>query len=875
MDVLNFIKKYINPETKSKLDIKKYIDAEVPTLENSIKQALESGSSCEYLDYFMERRYLDELGYWDPYPLLEDKSIGWIRINRLPVNPMNKDGYELLPRWQSVLATLHSWNAPVIFLIQRANGHTNIYLGVMADDVDTELRHFKNVVTNCMAGISLEELDQKTQLQVGKELLKQPEGGALTGIPSFRKNTNSGLLQTLDQIAFGIQDQYGNDIDFSFVVVADPIHDSAITHSLSQLQQLSSTVHTMVRTSFSENAGKSYSHTEGTSKSEAESKATTKDKMPIEVQGVKLGSSETVTKTTTVTESTSDTVQSSSSFTTNKEVVNKFAEYTEHLTEMHAERLRAGRNLGFWNVGIYVLSGVEDNVVTLLGMLRSIYSGDKTYIEPIRTHFFRRNSAAVEIAQGCNLMSFGENRQDLKEWHMLGRIYQDLSTPLNTEELSLVTSLPQNDVPGLRFVRTSVRFANNPGNASGENPLVIGKIKDYGIVQSNEYKIDVNTLVRHALVAGSTGCGKTTTCKTIINSVIDRNIPFLIIEPAKDEYVRWALQQKKQGKQINIFMPGIEKFEDVLLDRLKINPFQPAAIDNAPIDMMTRCEQMTAIVNASLPNSDVLPVIIDETFFTYLTSQDFGKDFLRGEMQQRSEYPKLDGVLEIAKRILKNRGYSQEVSNGLAAALETRFTYLTRGKRGDILNVRNSTSWDKLFNQPTVINLSKIANSKDKALIMSLLLLSLYEYKISAYTYDEKYRSEAQANKLMHLTVIEEAHNVLAKPGQDSLGTGNPQQVVADLFSNILSEVRSFGEGFMIVDQVPTRLIPDVIKNTNYKIVHRLSSPDDCQVMAAALALRPDQESILPMLEQGNVVIAGDKDDAAVWVQVNKPKVNL
>ena len=158
---------------------------------------------------------------------------------------------------------------------------------------------------------------------------------------------------------------------------------------------------------------------------------------------------------------------------------------------------------------------------------------------------------------------------------------------------------------------------------------------------------------------------------------------------------------------------------------------------------------------------------------------------------------------------------------------------------------------------------------------MSLLLLSLYEYRISAYTYDEKYRSEAQANKLMHLTVIEEAHNVLAKPGQDSLGTGNPQQVVADLFSNILSEVRSFGEGFMIVDQVPTRLIPDVIKNTNYKIVHRLASPDDCQVMAAALALRPDQECILPMLEQGNVVIAGDKDDAAVWVQVNKPKVNL
>ena len=191
------------------------------------------------------------------------------------------------------------------------------------------------------------------------------------------------------------------------------------------------------------------------------------------------------------------------------------------------------------------------------------------------------------------------------------------------------------------------------------------------------------------------------------------------------------------------------------------------------------------------------------------------------------------------------------------------------------LGAKLHLSYTKLFNQNCVINLSKIPNAKDKALIMSMILLSLYEYRTSAYSYDEQYRRRAQANELMHLTVIEEAHNVLSKPSLAAEGSGNPQQVVADLFSNMLSEIRSLGEGFMIIDQVPTKLIPDVIKNTNYKICHRMAAIDDCAVMAQSLALRDDQKGIIPTLEQGNAIIAGDLDDAASWVKITKPIINL
>lgn len=392
--------------------------------------------------------------------------------------------------------------------------------------------------------------------------------------------------------------------------------------------------------------------------------------------------------------------------------------------------------------------------------------------------------------------------------------------------------------------------------------------------------------MRHAIVAGSTGSGKSTTCKTIIKEVLSRNIPVMIIEPAKDDYVRWAIEynrridadtflsdEEKERKKFTIYMPGVEVFDGEKIARLKLNPFQPAAIAHAPIDMLTRCEQVTALINASLPTADVLPVLIDESLYKYVYEQ-IGDDFLNGDMAQIKDYPRLDGVIDAARRVLSARGYDKKVQDDIRAALETRFAYLTRGKRGSILNVNNSTDFDKLFAKPAVINVSKIANAKDKALIMSILTLALYEYRISAYTYDERYRACAQQNKLMHLTVIEEAHNLLLKPSADNSGSGNPQQVVADLFSNMLSEIRSYGQGMMIVDQIPTRLVPDAIKNTNYKIVHRLTAPDDCAVMAAGLALREDQQKVIPSLSVGDAIICGDLDDAAAWVRLDKPWLN-
>lgn len=865
------------------------------------------------LEYMMERSYFENLDDRKDFvashvPGRRNRPISWIKINRIPIHPSQAENYDLLTKWQAVLTSLHAWRCKTIFMLQRRHGETNLYIGLQGKSLEGGIGLLRSALINCMPGIEAEPIDNfkasdideraKGTMELSGILDSYSVGGAITGVPSFRKETQSKFAQTLDQLAFGIRTERNEEADFSLIVVAEPMSDEETSDIINKYQKLGSDIHSEVSAQVNDSETK----TEGEGRSNSffmnfglgqilntAASALGGPIMTVASMGATFVAATLWGTSLGASKGYSSNNGVSVGRSVAKNYLNKFVQFAEQLTDMHCERLRKGRNLGFWNVGTYVMGYRDEDVSTVLGILRSVYSGDETYIEPIRMHLLHQ-SEAINAMKCFELIPMvhpdvaeKEEKPLEKEWHMLGNAYQYLSTPLNTEELSLETSLPRKDVPGLRFVRSSVRFANNPGANHAKGMLSMGKIIDSGVIQGNNYSIDINSLVKHSLIVGSTGCGKTTTCKTIINEVLDRDIPVLIIEPAKDEYVRWAIKwnQEHPDRQINIYMPGVRNLElfgvkegPRAVSPLKINPFQPAAVEGAPIDMLTHCEQLTALVNATLPTSDILPVIIDEAFFTFL-SEIYKNDFTSGESQQKDDYPKLDRVLPVARRILDGRGYSQEVSNGLAAALDTRFKYLVRGKRGDVLNVFRSTSFGKLFNQPTVINLSKIANQKDKALIMSLLMLSLYEYRISAYSYDEKYRQDAQKNELLHLTVVEEAHNVLTRPTFDAAGVGNPQQVVADLFGNMLSEIRSYGEGLMLVDQVPTRLIDDAIRNTNYKISHRLSAMDDINVMASALGLREEQQTLIPLLQQGQAIITCDKDDAASWVKINKPNILL
>jgi len=399
-----------------------------------------------------------------------------------------------------------------------------------------------------------------------------------------------------------------------------------------------------------------------------------------------------------------------------------------------------------------------------------------------------------------------------------------------------------------------------------------------GITHGTTYDIDVNSLVRHTLVAGATGSGKSTTCKRILTEVIGRDIPVMVIEPAKDDYVRWAIKMNntvlkdKKDKQFKIFMPGLENFEGTPVERLRINPFEPAAFKGAKVDLLQHSEYFSVLLNACLPSEDVVPILIEEVVYETIreVAIEQGRRFEDELVEPLHDYPTVDSMLIKAKEIMSSKTYADRNKDNLTEVLTTRFKKLKRGMRGRIINVHKSTDYSELFSGNAIINLSRLAGTKDKSLIMSLLMQVLYEYRQSRYAEDAEYRAKAQKNNLLHLLLVEEAHNVLRKPIGNQT-SGNPERAAADLFDSMLSDIREYGQGLVVVDQIPTRLIEGATKNTNYKIVHRLTAPDDQETMASCMAFRDDQKYIIPTLETGNAIICGDKDDAAVWVKIPAP----
>lgn len=800
----------------------------------------------------IERGYLQDIGDFRDFEMESQgmQKITWLQLLRLPVHPTNEAYYDLMTHWQNVLSTFNVWGNKFVFLLLRMDGETNIFFGVIVDSrgmtSKQAIRQIRQATSAAIPGIEVSDLDEHQVLEKITDRLQEFDTvGTITGMPSLKQNNQSNDTQTLDALAFGFKGEMNEFTDYATLVIAEPIGESEVNDIITSVRDLANDVHTLVRTSTSESDSVAKGKNLGIGSSHL----------------ANVGFSKNVNKSKNVS----------------IDIINKHAEYVETVLDNYAERLRKGRNLGFWNAGVYVLARTQNDAKTVLGILKSIYSGDNSYIEPIRANILD-SEVALRTVRRFELLPypFGDVA------HPFGKYFEYISTPMNTEELSIATSLPRKDVPGIRFSKTAVRFATNPAEIDGEDTIEIGNIMDIGVVQNKMYQMNPNALVRHALVAGCTGSGKSTTCKKFLSEINKRKIPSLIIEPAKDDYVRWAIaynkkidedetltEEEKEWEKYDIYMPGVNELDGYRMKKLKLNPFEPAAIKGAPIDLTSRYEQVVTIINASVPSSDVLPVLIDETIYRYML-QSFGEDFKKSESEQRMEYPKISNILEVARAVLEERHYDKKVQNDIAAALDTRFNYLSRGKRGEILDVRKSVDYDRLFNHKCVINLSRMIGTKDKSLIMSFVIVALYEYRNSAFSFDLQYRARANENKLLHLTLIEEAHNLLQNPEIDIGGSGNPQKVSAEMFTNILSEIRSYGQGLIIVDQVPTRLIPDAIKNTNYKIIHRLTAADDAAAVAASMALSEEQAGIISKLKIGETIVCGDLDDAALWVKVKQ-----
>jgi hypothetical protein len=173
-----------------------------------------------------------------------------------------------------------------------------------------------------------------------------------------------------------------------------------------------------------------------------------------------------------------------------------------------------------------------------------------------------------------------------------------------------------------------------------------------------------------------------------------------------------------------------------------------------------------------------------------------------------------------------------------------------------MLNCKRSIDFDELLDKRVVLELEELRNGGEKALVIGFIMINLLEAIRRRFAKTNK--------KHLHITLIEEAHRLLSKPVS---GDGNKQHSV-ETFADMLAEIRKYGESLIIVDQIPNKLTPDVLKNTNTKIVHRLFARDDKDAIGDTMALSDDQKSFLSNLDIGRAVVFNGDWPKAVQVQI-------
>lgn len=601
-------------------------------------------------------------------------------------------------------------------------------------------------------------------------------------------------------------------------------------------------------------------------------------------------------KTQTTTEGTNSSDTVSNSFSKNesrsqsisRNLVNKHIEaISEHLF-FHSKRIETGKAIGLWKVGVYLMAEKESDLLGGGLQLRSILSGQESIYEPIRLHnisdLMDEKTSEHKSKREQTLGNFTSPTIQINSIqgkpfaHPLGDHYKELKTVLTTKELSYLINFPLHSVPGISVVDSAPEFSMNLSTVDNDKITIeFGHLLYGGSETEMPYHIPIDALSKHTLLSGINGTGKTNTVQAVLSAISksNRNIPFLVIEPAKTEYVDWAIEYNKVNphKPIKIFIPGCTAYRDrktgkvVKTEQLKLNPFEPVWLsDNQDPHILTHIDRLKSTFAAAFPMYDILPVLLEDLIYSIYQSPStnwIGRDASpkRGKIYP----PTLEGMAKSVDKAIEAHGYERRVADNMKACLNTRIASLRRGWKRDMLDTLHSTPFDQLFESPCIINLSYVGDDTDKSFFMSLILQFLYEYRAAQA---ETGKIDFNSNSCRHLTVIEEAHRVMQKCDKPD----EPQYKTAMMFSNMLSEIRAYGEGLFLVDQVPTRLIPDAIKNTNTKITHRLVAEDDCKAIAESMGITKEQRPIIPKLLVGQCLISTALSADKHWIKVNKMK---
>ncbi len=540
-----------------------------------------------------------------------------------------------------------------------------------------------------------------------------------------------------------------------------------------------------------------------------------------------------------------------------QEYLNKCAqEWLKYCDEVLFPRLDYGRGKGLYMSAFYVMSDNSFVQTRLENTALALYSGKAGNRVPLEAIRINNDNQQRDCMKKC-LIPEGMVSTDQRQ----GRAFlsQDvrpdgpslLSNWISTNELALIAGLPQREVIGMRL-REQVEFGLNYDKPEKEDCINLGSLlQDGAEVPTSPVYLDKDSLDKHVFVAGVTGSGKTTTCHRIL---LQSGLPFLVIEPAKTEYR--ILKRHEACKDLLVFTLGNDQVAP-----FRLNPFelQPKETIDAHVDMIK------ASVEAAFEMQAAEPQLIEAALYRCYEKKGWDVN-LTLNTRYRDPYapgcdsfPTISDLLVEVKQVVEEQGFDDRLRDEYNGSIRAMLQSLTLGAKGAMLNTPRSIDIAGLLDKKVVLELENIRNGNEKALIMGFILAAFNEAIRERFAKDSKEHA--------HIMLVEEAHRLLSRwqPGD-----GNNKKMGVETFSDMLAEIRKYGESLIIVDQIPGKMAPDVLKNTNTKIIHRIFAQDDKEAVGNTMALDSDQKRFLSSLLTGQAVIFSDGYEKAILVKIEK-----
>lgn len=402
-------------------------------------------------------------------------------------------------------------------------------------------------------------------------------------------------------------------------------------------------------------------------------------------------------------------------------------------------------------------------------------------------------------------------------------------------ELAIHMGLPRRSVCGLPVIEHA-DFGKEIVTYDGakcSTGINLGKIFNMGSSGNSKVSLNVNSLAMHTFVTGSTGSGKSNTVYEIIRQLDNFGVNYMVIEPAKGEY-----------KNIFGMRPDVQVYgtNPQYTNLLRINPFKfPKGIH-----ILEHIDRLIEIFNVCWPMYAAMPAVLKDAVLQAYES--CGWDLAESQNKYSNNlFPTFADLLNELVAVIQGSAYSEEVKSNYTGSLVTRIKSLTNGLNGQIFaadEINNS----ELFDKKVIVDISRVGSTETKSLIMGILIMRLSEHRMST--------CNDMNVPLRHVTVLEEAHNILKRTSTEQSTEGaNVAGKSVEMLSNAIAEMRTYGEGFIIADQSPSAVDISAIRNTNTKIIMRLPDEQDRRLAGKSAGLKDNQLDEIAKLPKGVAVV--------------------